>query len=268
MIIDTHAHLYSDEFDSDRAGMIGRAKQLGVEKIFLPNVDLYTIEKMKYTVALASDQLFPMIGLHPCSVDQHFQLNLEKLKTELDSDYSFFGIGETGIDLYWDKTTLEWQLEALRIQCSWAHEYKLPIILHTRNANEVVIDLLEKMENRPARGIFHCFSGTAEEIKRIDALGDYCYGIGGVITYKNAGLFEVVPAIPLNKLVLETDAPYLAPVPHRGKRNESGYIKHVVEKLAQALKLSVEEIESITTANAERVMGTDQSLSQPHTIIG
>lgn len=268
MIIDTHAHLYSDEFDSDRTGMIDRAKQLGIEKIFLPNVDLGTIEKMKSTVALAPNLLFPMIGLHPCSVDQHFQQNLEKLKTELDSGYSYFAIGETGIDLYWDQTTLDWQLEALRIQCSWAHEYNLPIILHTRNANKVVIDLLEKMDRRPTRGIFHCFSGTTEEISRIDALGDYGYGIGGVITYRNAGLFETVPAIPLHKLVLETDAPYLAPVPYRGKRNESGYIRYVVEKLAQALHLSIEEIESVTTANAERILGTDQSWSQPHTIIG
>jgi TatD DNase family protein len=209
-----------------------------------------------------------MIGLHPCSVDQNFEQVLEILKTELDSDYTYFGIGETGIDLYWDQTTLEWQSEALRIQCAWAHEYNLPVILHTRNATEVVIDFLENMETRPARGIFHCFSGTFDEIKRIDALGDYCYGIGGVITYKNAGLFEAIPFIPVNKMVLETDAPYLSPVPHRGKRNESGYIKHVVERLAQALGLTGEEIESITTANAERLFGTNQSLSQPHTIIG
>ena len=268
MIIDTHAHLYSDEFDSDREEMIARATKAGIEKIFLPNVDLSTIDKMKATVAMAQGNLFPMIGLHPCSVDQHFLQSLEKMKTELESGYTYYGIGETGIDLHWDKTTLEWQLESLRIQCSWAYEFNLPIILHTRNANEVVIDLMENIENRPSRGIFHCFSGTKDEINRIDALGDFYYGIGGVISYKNAGLFEAIPYLPLDKIVLETDAPYLAPVPHRGKRNESAYIIHVLERLAQAVRLSIEDVESITTANAERLFGTDQSLSQPHTIIG
>lgn len=268
MIIDTHAHLYSDEFDLDRADMINRARQNGIEKIFLPNVDMDTVDKMKATVALSPDQLLPMIGLHPCSVGKDYLQSLEKLKEELDSGYTYYGIGETGIDLYWDKTTLDWQRDALRIQCTWASEYNLPIILHTRNANNEVIDLLESLESRPSSGIFHCFSGTLDEIRRINDLGDYGYGIGGVITYKNGGLYEMIASIPITKIVLETDAPYLAPAPYRGKRNEPGYIKYVLEKMAQALNLSIEELEAITTANAERIFGINQSLSQPPTIIG
>ncbi|MBP6794105.1 MAG: TatD family hydrolase, partial [Saprospiraceae bacterium] len=229
---------------------------------------LKNIRQNKAYCRYGSGKLFSMIWFTSCRWDSQFFESLEKMKAELESGYTYYGIGETGIDLHWDKTTLEWQLESLRIQCSWAYEFNLPIILHTRNANEVVIDLMENIENRPSRGIFHCFSGTRDEINRIDTLGDFYYGIGGVISYKNAGLFEAIPYLPLDKIVLETDAPYLAPVPHRGKRNESAYIIHVLERLAQAVRLSIEDVESITTANAERLFGTDQSLSQPHTIIG
>jgi TatD DNase family protein len=167
--------------------------------------------------------------------------------------YEYFGIGETGIDLYWDPSTYDMQLESLKIHCRWASEKKLPIILHTRNANEQVISFFENCKTKPAKGIFHCFSGTLDEIKRIDQLGDYYFGIGGVITYKNAGLFELIPQIPIQKIVVETDSPYLAPVPHRGKKNEPAFILHVIEKLAQALKINLQECKKILFENTNRL---------------
>ncbi|MEP7267468.1 MAG: TatD family hydrolase [Saprospiraceae bacterium] len=251
MLIDTHAHLYVKEFSNDRLEMVERAKAAGVSKIFLPNIDVDTIPQMKELVDL-DRILYPMIGLHPCSVKSEFENDLKILKSELDTS-TYYGIGETGIDLYWDKTTLDIQIAALKVQCDWALEYNLPIILHTRNATSVVIDLLEKLPARPSKGIFHCFGGTIDEINRINELGDYCFGIGGVITFKNGGLFEMIPHIPMEKLVLETDSPYLAPAPYRGKRNESSYLKLIVDKLAESLQLSVEGVTELTTSNANRI---------------
>ncbi len=251
MLIDTHAHLYVKEFSNDRLEMVERAKAAGVSKIFLPNIDVDTIPQMKELLAL-DRILYPMIGLHPCSVKNEFENDLKILKSELDTS-TYYGIGETGIDLYWNKTTLDIQIAALKVQCDWALEYNLPIILHTRNATSVVIDLLEKLPARPSKGIFHCFGGTIDEINRINELGDYCFGIGGVITFKNGGLFEMIPHIPMEKLVLETDSPYLAPAPYRGKRNESSYLKLIVDKLAESLQLSVEGVTELTTSNANRI---------------
>lgn len=267
MIIDTHAHLYSKEFDGDRSDMIQRALQAGVRMMFLPNVDLDTIDVMKETMALAPDHIFPMIGLHPCSVQKNFESVLAKMKDELETGFIYYGIGETGIDLYWDKSTYELQVEALKIQSSWAVDHNLPIILHTRNANEEVLSFFENLDQRPSRGIFHCFSGSDDHIERIDALGDYYYGIGGVITYKNGGLYEAIHKIPLHKIVLETDSPYLPPVPFRGKRNESAYILYVAQKLADALNKSLDEILEITSDNAQRLFALENDIN-PHTIIG
>jgi TatD DNase family protein len=248
MLIDTHAHLYSKEFEADRPEMIKRALDAGVERIYLPNVDLDSIAGLKETL-LISTALYPMMGLHPCSVKEDYKIMLQEMKAELDS-FTYFAVGEMGIDLYWDKTTLDFQIDAFKIQCQWAIEKKLPIIIHSREATKVVLNILEAMIPRPIKGIFHCFSGTIDEIQRIDDLGEYYYGIGGVITYKNGGLAELVNKIPLHKIVLETDAPYLSPLPYRGKRNESSYIIHVAKKLSECLGISFEEIGKITTENA------------------
>lgn len=251
MLIDTHAHLYAKEFDADRADMIKRAIDGGIQRIYLPNVDLSTVGMMKELLSL-SPIVLPMMGLHPCSVKAGYLEELNALKKELDS-FQYYGVGEMGIDLYWDKTTLDYQIEAFKIQCSWAVEKNLPIIIHSREATDVVLNILEQMNPRPARGIFHCFSGSKETIQRIDSLGGYYYGIGGVITYKNGGLAEMVSIIPLHKVVLETDAPYLSPVPYRGKRNESSYITFVARKLSECLGISFEEVGKITSENALRL---------------
>ncbi len=253
MLIDTHAHLYTTEFDIDRVDMIHRAMQAGVERIYLPNVDLQSVVRLNDMLEL-SEVLYPMMGLHPCSVRADFESILEALKQELIRN-TYYGVGEMGIDLYWDKTTLPYQIEAFKIQCQWGIEFNLPIIIHSRNATVEVLDIVENMQVRPSKGIFHCFSGTREEIERIDALGDYYYGIGGVITYKNAGLAELIPEIPRHKLVLETDSPYLAPVPFRGKRNESSYLSHINKKLSECLQLTDSETQQLTTENAIRLFG-------------
>lgn len=248
MLIDTHAHLYSEEFDVDLEEMLARAVQAGVDRIYLPNVDLQSVARLK-SILHHSDILYPMMGLHPCSVRQDFESVLVALKSVLTKG-TYHGIGEIGLDLYWDKTTLPFQMEAFKIQCQWAVEFNLPIIIHSRQATTEVLDLLEQMNPRPQKGIFHCFSGTIEEINRVDALGEYYYGIGGVITYKNAGLAELVPLIPKHKLVLETDSPYLAPAPHRGKRNESSFLYFVNKKLSDCLQMTEKETAMLTTANA------------------
>ncbi|MEP7321207.1 MAG: TatD family hydrolase [Saprospiraceae bacterium] len=248
MLIDTHAHLYAKEFDTDRQGMIDRAIKGGVERIYLPNIDLNSIKILKETLSI-SPLLYPMMGLHPCSVKEDYIAVLQDIKSELDSSI-YYAIGEMGIDLYWDKTTKDIQVDAFKIQCQWAIEKNLPIIIHSREATQDVLNILEEMNPRPIKGIFHCFSGTLEEIQRIDALGEYYYGIGGVITYKNGGLAEIVSKIPQHKLVLETDSPYLAPAPYRGKRNESSFIIHIAKKLSESLGISLEEIGKITTENA------------------
>ncbi len=251
MLIDTHAHLYSQEFDIDQDAMIQRAVQSGVKRIYLPNVDVSSVARLK-SLLKHSNILYPMMGLHPCSVQADYLSVLQVLKQEF-LHATYYGIGETGLDLYWDKTTLPHQIEAFKIQCTWAIEYDLPIIIHSRLATSEVLDILEGMTPRPAKGIFHCFSGTKEEIERVAALGQYYYGIGGVLTYKNSGLAESIPFIPRDKLVLETDAPYLAPAPYRGKRNESAYITYVNLKLSECLNLSLDATAALTSENAMRV---------------
>lgn len=250
MFVDTHAHLYASEFDADRMEMIRRAAAAGIGRVYLPNVDVGTVSALLSTCAL-SDILYPMMGLHPCHVTEGFAEDLATLKKELFGNIlKYYAVGEMGIDLHWDKTSLPYQQEAFRIQCSWACELDLPVVIHSREATDAVLVLLEEMEHRPSRGVFHCFSGDQAQINRIKALGDYYFGIGGVITYKNSGLAALVRHIPLDRIVLETDAPYLAPAPFRGKRNESSYLIKVAETLGSALGISLDEIEKITTENA------------------
>lgn len=249
--IDSHTHLFAEEFDNDRVETINRAKQARLKYLLLPNIDETSIEALKSFTALDTDRCLPMMGLHPCSVKENYLEVLEGIKSELFSDYKYFGVGEIGIDLFWDKSTLDQQLDAFKIQCEWANELNKGVSIHTRSATYETIKVLKSMNKIP-RGVFHCFTGSVEEANEILKLGMYL-GIGGVLTFKNAGLPDTLKHVPLDRIVLETDAPYLSPVPNRGKRNESAYIPLIAEKLAEIYEVSVETIAQVTTENAKTV---------------
>jgi TatD DNase family protein len=245
--IDTHAHLFSEEFDIDRNEIIAKSIKSGVQKIVVPNLDSSTLVSMLDTCNIAPQNLFPAIGLHPCSVKANFNDELSKLR-EAVIPGKFKAIGEIGIDLYWDKTFFTEQVSALEGQIQWALDYDLPVILHCRESLEYVYEIVKKYKN--LRGVFHAFGGSSEQAKKITGLGFYL-GIGGVVTFKNSGLDKVVSKISIENILLETDSPYLTPAPHRGKRNEPLYVELVALKLAETLQLSLDEIASVTTANAE-----------------
>lgn len=251
-MIDTHTHLYSEEFDNDRAEMIERAFSIGVSKFYLPAIDSESHEKMLTLETEYPDRIFSMMGLHPTYVkpeswEQELQIVEEYLKTR-----NFPAIGEIGIDLYWDKSTLDIQVKAFEKQIDWAIEYDLPIVIHTRESFDEVFEVLERKKHPKLRGIFHCFSGNLEQAKHAIAL-NFILGIGGVVTFKNGKIDQFLHEIPLDKIVLETDSPYLAPVPHRGKRNESSYLNLVAGKLVDIYKMDFRDIDRITTENAERI---------------
>ena len=250
-MIDTHCHLYSTEFENDIDEVIERAKLEGVIKFYLPAIDSEYTQSMNLLEEKYPNQCFAMAGLHPCSVKENYQEELDKIKTLLQKR-KFSGIGETGLDFYWDKTFVPQQYDALQQQIELALQYDLPLILHTRNATQQTIDVVKKYTNTPLKGIFHCFGGSLKEAEQIINLNFYV-GIGGVITYKNAGLAEVLANVDIKHIVLETDAPYLSPVPMRGKRNESSYLKYIVEKLALVKNISIDEVKNITTLNAEKI---------------
>ena len=253
-MIDTHCHLYSSEFDEDIKLVIDRAKEEGVTKFYLPAIDSTFTEQMNRIEVLFPGKCFAMAGLHPCSVKENFRDELFHIE-EMLQKRSFKGIGETGLDFYWDKTFIKEQYTALEIQIEYALAYKLPLILHTRNATQQTIDIVKKYSSKGLTGIFHCFGGSLHEASQIIEMNFYL-GIGGVVTYKNAGLPEVLKMVDMKHIVLETDAPYLTPVPMRGKRNESSYLKYIVEKLALVKEISEEEVKNITTLNAEKIFGT------------
>ena len=254
-LIDTHAHLYAPEFDQDRMEVWQNAKKQGISHVFLPNVDQHSIGPMLQLADQDPDHLHPMMGLHPCSVKEDYKTVLELVRQWLDKR-QFCAIGEIGIDLYWDKSTLAAQEDAFLTQVEWATALDLPIVIHSRESTALIIQHLRPLVSEKLRGIFHCFSGNLDEAMEIIDMG-FLLGIGGVLTFKKAGLDKVVEQIPLQHLVLETDAPYLAPVPHRGKRNESGYTRMVAEKLAEILQTDIQEVAAVTTANAKRLFGID-----------
>jgi TatD DNase family protein len=257
-LIDTHAHLYLGQFDEDRGEMLQRALDKGVDKFFLPNIDSTSISAMLAMEEAYPEHCFAMMGLHPCSVKENYEEELAIVRQWLD-ERPFCAIGEMGIDLYWDKSFLTEQKEAFMIQAQWAKELGLPIVIHTREATDIAIDLVEQVKDERLSGIFHCFSGTPEQAQRIIALG-FHLGIGGVLTFKNGGLDKALENIGLEHLVLETDAPYLAPAPFRGKRNESAYLSLVLEKLAAIKGLPPEEVARMTTANAEAIFSGTPAL--------
>lgn len=252
IIIDTHAHLYVEQFDQDRSDMIRRAIDSGVQYLFLPNIDRETIEGMLALETEFPENCFPMMGLHPCSVKENYLEELQIVEQWLEKR-PFAAIGEMGIDLYWDKTHIEAQKAAFLRQCEWGVAYDLPIVIHSRESTALCIELLTALApaERP-RGVFHCFGGTLEQAQAAIDLGFYL-GIGGVVTFKNAGVAEILPKLGLEHLVLETDAPYLAPHPHRGKRNESFFIHQIAATIASTLEKDVAEVAKVTTRNARQL---------------
>ena len=252
-LVDTHCHLYSEEFEVDQAAVVQRAIAAGVERFYLPGIDSTSIPAMLELEQKFPGKCFAMMGLHPCYVKENYQQELMIVKDWL-AKRKFAAVGEIGLDYYWDKTFAAEQVLAFRSQIEWSIDLGLPIVIHTRSAMQETIDIVKQYVPKGLRGIFHCFSGSYETATEIIEAG-FFLGIGGVLTYKNAGLVQVLSKIDLKHLVLETDAPYLSPVPFRGKRNESSYLKYVVEKLAEINNCSVETVAEQTTANAEKIFG-------------
>jgi len=248
ILIDTHAHIYLPEFEKDRGSGIAKAKDVGVNRVIMPAIDS-TTHQLMLQVEQEFDNCRAMMGVHPCSVNEMYERELAIVKEYL-TQRSFTAIGEIGLDFYWDKSFMEQQYDAFERQCQWALEQKLPIVIHSRNAIDECIAVVKKYNG--IKGIFHCFSGTVDQAVEIIDLG-FLLGIGGVITYKNAGLDKVIEKIGFESLVLETDAPYLAPVPYRGKRNECSYLPLVAEKIAAVCNRNVEEIANTTTQNAMKL---------------
>jgi TatD DNase family protein len=248
--IDTHAHIYAREFNDDREAMLARCSEAGVHEIYMPNVDSTTTDEM-LSLEAAHPNCFAMMGLHPCSVKKDFQKELYLVEEWLGKR-KFAAIGEIGTDLYWDKTFWEEQKEVFATQISWAKKYTLPVVIHCRESIDQTIELLGPLSDNHLTGIFHCFSGTIQQAEKITAMGFYL-GIGGVATFKNGGLDKVLPHIGLEHLVMETDSPYLAPVPFRGKRNEPSYIPGIALRVAEIKGVTLEELREATTKNSKSI---------------
>ncbi len=253
MLIDTHCHLYLKDFKEDIEDVITRAEAEGVEKFYLPAIDSSEIENLLFLEEKYPHKCFAMMGLHPCSVKENYKDEL-KIVSEWLAKRKFVAVGEIGLDFYWDKTFAIQQFEAFRLQIELSIEYQIPIVIHTRDAMQEAIDVVKEYVPKGVKGVFHCFGGTYQNAKDIMDAGMYM-GIGGVVTYKNSGLGDVLDKIDLNHIVLETDSPYLTPVPFRGKRNESSYIKYIAEKLATIKNCSVKDVSAITSLNAQKIFG-------------
>jgi TatD DNase family protein len=250
-LTDTHAHLYLKAFRNDIGEVIARAVGSGVKRIFLPNLDLTTVQEMNFLCERYEGTCFPMIGLHPTSVEKNYMDQLSALEKELDND-TYIAVGETGIDLYWDQTYHEEQRIAFRTQLTWAKERDLPVVIHARESFDEIFEVMDQEYTPDLKGVFHSFTGNAEQAEKILSYGFYI-GINGIVTFKNSGLEKIVREIPLEKLLLETDAPFLAPTPFRGRRNESAYVFAVAKKIAEIKEQEPEEVANITTENALRL---------------
>ncbi|MDG1189018.1 MAG: TatD family hydrolase [Flavobacteriales bacterium] len=248
-LIDTHTHLFSSQFDEDRNAVVQKAIDNGVSKMLLPNISSETIEAMHQLCQDFPKHCYPMMGLHPCNVKDDYLKELEIVKAQLDKG-KYVAVGEIGIDLYWDKSTLDIQKKAFRQQLIWAKEYDLPVAIHIRESFDEIFEVIEEVNDEKLRGVFHCFTGTKEQGLRAIDMG-FMLGIGGVVTFKNSGLDQTLSGLPLAQLILETDSPYLAPTPHRGQRNESAFIPLMAQKLADIYEMDIEEVARITTQNAK-----------------
>lgn len=248
ILTDTHTHLYLEQFDEDRNQVVQRAIDDGVKYMLLPNIDSATVEPMLDLCRAFPQNIFPMMGLHPTDVKENYAEELKKVRTHLGNE-KYYAIGETGIDLYWDKTFLKEQQTALREQVQMAKDFALPIVLHVRESFDEVFEIIGDMNDEKLSGVFHCFTGTRDQAETIIGWG-FKLGIGGVLTFKNSRVDKAVADIPMEHLVLETDSPFLAPKPFRGKRNESSFVKYVAAKLAEVKGIPVEKVAEITTANA------------------
>ena len=256
MFIDTHTHLYSDNFDVDRDDMIQRAVKVGVERLLMPNIDSKSISGLYKLEQQYPDHCIPMMGLHPCSVQDNWEDELELIRQELFSR-KFIAVGEIGIDLYWDKTFLKEQKKVFALQIEWAKMLNIPIVIHARSSFNEIFDVLDECNNDSLSGVFHCFTGNVEELNKIRSYGSFYIGLGGVLTFKNSGLDSVLKEMKPTELLLETDSPYLAPVPHRGKRNESSYVPIIADKVSDILEIPISEVEKITTENAKKCFNLD-----------
>lgn len=252
IFIDTHTHLFSPSFDDDRTEVVERAIQAGVDTLLLPNIDCDSIEPMYALCTQFPKNCFPMMGLHPGSVDEKWEENLEVIRKNL-FERNNVAVGEIGMDLYWDKTFQKEQTHVFQLQVEWAKQLKLPIVIHAREAFNEIFEVIDQLNDGRLTGVFHCFTGTLEQAKKIKAYGGFKIGIGGVLTYKKSGLDEVLKELDLTQMILETDSPYLPPTPHRGKRNESAYLLHIAEKLADVKQTTLKEVAVITTANAREL---------------
>ena len=248
MFIDTHAHIYSDEFKVDLQEMLDRAFKSGLTDILMPNIDMNSFDGMM-DIAAEYKNCHPMIGLHPCHVKDNYldEMNFVEIKL---AENKFVAIGEIGIDLYWDKSFANEQEIVFKRQISLANDANLPIVIHSRDSLDLTIEIVESAQNGNLKGVFHCFNGNVEQAKKIMNIG-FLMGIGGVVTYKNSGLDKVVEQIPLEHIILETDSPYLSPVPYRGKRNECAYLNEIASKIAQLKFISLMEVGEITSRNAK-----------------
>jgi TatD DNase family protein len=252
-LTDTHAHIYLDQFRSDLSGMLDRARAAGVERIYMPSIASADISDLLQTEAMYPDLCRAMMGLHPCYVGDDYKKELDIVYDWL-SKRSFAAVGEVGLDFHWDLTHVDAQREVFSTQVGWAADMGMPVVIHSRKSTDACIEIIRHWQDGRLKGIFHCFSGTPEEAREIIDLG-FHLGIGGVLTYKNGGLAPVIEAVGLDRLVLETDAPYLTPMPFRGKRNEPAYLRLVAERLSDIAGLSYAEVATITTRNAQAVFG-------------
>ncbi|MFY0600466.1 MAG: TatD family hydrolase [Cyclobacteriaceae bacterium] len=247
-LVDSHAHIYTDEFKNDIDQVIERAKEAGVEKIYMPNIDHESIDSMMELADRYQDFCIPMMGLHPCSVTKHFEKDLYEVESWLDKG-GFCAVGEIGTDLYWDKSLFEEQKEAFNIQCDLAIKHDLPVAIHCRESIDETIELVKLHYEKGLKGVFHCFTGTIDQAKMITEMG-FFLGFGGVSTFKNGGLEPVIKELELKYFLLETDSPYLAPVPMRGKRNEPALVRNVADKIASVLETDLDQIGEITSSNS------------------
>ncbi len=255
-LIDTHAHIYLKDFKEEIDGVLSSAISKGVERIYLPNIDASTVDDLHILSERYPERCFPMMGLHPGSVKENVEEELTRVQDLLfHSERKYLAVGEIGIDLYWDKSFIDEQLMAFRRQIEWARELSLPIVIHVRDAFDEVFEVLDELNDDKLRGIFHCFTGNPEQARRVIAYGGFKMGIGGIVTFKNAGLDKTLEEIPLEHLVLETDSPYLAPSPYRGKQNKPEYLFEIAQKLADIKERKIEYIAEVTSENAFTIFG-------------